>query len=49
VWTLGGLLDEAAFERLRRESESALAEFAAPDGRIAFTMPALILTAVKPH
>jgi SAM-dependent methyltransferase len=49
AWTLGGLLDEPAFERLRQESESALADFAAADGRIAFTMPALILTAVKPR
>jgi SAM-dependent methyltransferase len=48
VWTLGGILDEAQFERLTRESETALAPFAGPDGRVVFEMPALILRAAKP-
>jgi ubiquinone/menaquinone biosynthesis C-methylase UbiE len=48
VWTLGGLLDEAQFERLREAGEESLRPFAAADGAVAFVMPALIVTAVKP-
>jgi ubiquinone/menaquinone biosynthesis C-methylase UbiE len=48
AWTLGGLLDDAQFARLRDESETALAPFRAANGRLAFDMPALILTARKP-
>lgn len=48
VWTLGGILDDGQFERLLDESRTALAPFAAADGRIAFDMPALVLTARKP-
>lgn len=44
VWTLGGLLDEEQFDRLRDAADRELASFAADRG-IAFTMPALILTA----
>jgi SAM-dependent methyltransferase len=47
VWTLGGLLDDAQFERLRAEAERELAPFASADGRVAFAMPALIVTAAK--
>jgi SAM-dependent methyltransferase len=47
VWTLGGMLDEAQFERLLAASTSALAPFAASDGVVEFTMPALVITAVK--
>ena len=43
VWTLGGLLNEEQFARLRDAAERELAPFAT-DGGIAFTMPALILT-----
>jgi hypothetical protein len=43
VWTLGGLLNEEQFARLRDAGERELAPFAT-DGGIAFTMPALILT-----
>jgi ubiquinone/menaquinone biosynthesis C-methylase UbiE len=49
VWTLGGLLDDAQFERLAAESETALAPFRHADGRIAFSMPSLIVTARKPR
>lgn len=48
VWTLGGLLDEEQFARLRTESETALAPFAGADGSVRFDMPALILTAQQP-
>jgi ubiquinone/menaquinone biosynthesis C-methylase UbiE len=44
VWTLGGLLDEGQFDRLRDEAERELAPFVV-DGVVAFPMPALILTA----
>ena len=47
VWTLGGLLDDAQFERLLGESDEALRPFAAADGKVAFDMPALIVTAAK--
>ena len=45
VWTLGGILDDAQFERLRAEAEESLRPFAAPDGSVTFVMPALIVTA----
>lgn len=48
VWTLGGVLDDAQFARLLGAAETALAPFRQPDGRVAFEMPALILTAKKP-
>lgn len=47
VWTLGGLLDEDQFACLKRESESALANFVTAGGAIRFDMPALIVTAQK--
>ncbi|MGH7342606.1 MAG: methyltransferase domain-containing protein, partial [Candidatus Rokuibacteriota bacterium] len=47
VWTLGGMLDEAQFERLLREAEPAFRPFVTAAGPVAFTMPALIVTAAK--
>lgn len=47
VWTLGGLLDDAQFDRLLEQSEESLRPFAAADGTVAFVMPALIVTAGK--
>jgi SAM-dependent methyltransferase len=47
VWTLGGLLDDAQFEQLSKESERALQEFVGSDGALAFAMPALIITAAR--
>lgn len=47
VWTLGGLLDDAQFARLRGEAEIALRPFVGSDGAIAFDVPALIVTAGK--
>jgi len=48
VWTLGGLLDDAQFERLLSESRTALQPWQQRDGTAAFEMPALIITAGKP-
>jgi ubiquinone/menaquinone biosynthesis C-methylase UbiE len=45
VWTLGGLLDAPQFERLCREAEEALRPFRGEDGRVAFAMPALVVSA----
>ena len=47
VWTLGGLLDDAEFERLRREAQSVFRPFVDAGGRVAFAMPALLITATK--
>lgn len=47
VWTLGGVLDDAQFERLVDATEESLRPFAAPDGTVAFVMPALVVTAGK--
>jgi len=47
VWTLGGLLDEAQFERLLEAADESLRPFAAADGSVSFGMPALVITADK--
>lgn len=47
VWTLGGVLDDAQFDRLLKESQSALKPYAQADDVIMFDMPALIVTAEK--
>ena len=47
AWTLGGLLDDAQFELLLRESEHELRLFTQADGKMAFEMPALLITAGK--
>lgn len=47
VWTLGGMLDDAQFERLLAESQQALRPWAGADGKVAFEMPAIIVTATK--
>ena len=47
VWTLGGMLDDAQFERLLKEAEQALQPFVTADGTVAFAMPSLIVTAAK--
>lgn len=47
VMTLGGLLDEQQFERLLTEARRALRPFAGADGKVAFAMPALLITADK--
>jgi ubiquinone/menaquinone biosynthesis C-methylase UbiE len=47
VWTLGGLLDDAQFDRLRREAQSTFLPFADAGGMVAFEMPALLISAAK--
>lgn len=47
AWTLGGILDDAQFERLRAASQTALAPFVTADGAIVFDMPSLIVSARK--
>ena len=48
AWTLGGLLDDAQFAQLLDGAQQVLAPFAGDDGKVAFDMPALIVTASKP-
>jgi len=45
VWTLGGQLDDAQFEHLRREARISFRPFTGEDGMVTFTMPALVVTA----
>jgi SAM-dependent methyltransferase len=47
VWTLGGLLDDAQFEQLRRAAQAAFRPFVEASGMVAFEMPALVITAGK--
>jgi SAM-dependent methyltransferase len=47
AWTLGGLLDDAQFELLQREAPRTFAPFIDAGGRVAFEMPALLITAAK--
>ncbi len=47
VWTLGGLLDDAQFERLRLEAQEAFRPFVDGAGQVAFAMPALLICAGK--
>ncbi|HMO48883.1 MAG TPA: methyltransferase domain-containing protein [Rubrivivax sp.] len=47
AWTLGGLLDDAQFERLRSEARSTFLPFVDTSGTVAFAMPALLIIAAK--
>jgi SAM-dependent methyltransferase len=47
VWTLGGLLDDAQFEQLRREAQSVFRPFVDSEGMVVFAMPALLITGSK--
>jgi len=47
VWTLGGLLDDAQFARLRTEAQPVFEPFIEPGGQVAFAMPALLICADK--
>jgi SAM-dependent methyltransferase len=49
IWTLGGLIDDEQAARLRCEAERDLRPFVRPDGSVAFAMPALTVTAGRPH
>jgi SAM-dependent methyltransferase len=48
VWTLGGMLDDAQFERLLARARPAFQPFVARAGGIEFACPALILSATRP-
>lgn len=47
VWTLGGLLNDAQFELLRKEAGSVLRPFVGANGAVTFDCPAHIVTAIK--
>ncbi|MBL8907757.1 MAG: class I SAM-dependent methyltransferase [Rhizobiales bacterium] len=47
VWTLGGILDDAQFDRLLKESRTALKPYTQQDDQIIFDLPVLIVTASK--
>jgi SAM-dependent methyltransferase len=48
VWTLGGLLDEQQFARLRQRARDVLRPFVRGDGSVQFDCPAHIVTATRP-
>ncbi len=48
-WTAAGLIDDAGFERLVAEAERELQRFVTPEGKVAFSAPAHIVTASKPQ
>lgn len=47
VWTLGGLLDEQQFARLRQRARIVLQRFVCSDGSVQFDCPAHIVTATR--
>jgi ubiquinone/menaquinone biosynthesis C-methylase UbiE len=47
AWTLGNLLDDMQFERLRREAQSTFLPFVDAGGMVAFAMPALLITSAN--
>jgi SAM-dependent methyltransferase len=48
AWTLGGLRDEAQFERLEAEAQESLRPFTEAGGTVSFGMPCLCLVAGRP-
>ncbi len=46
-WTLADMIDDAQYALLQREAKTALGEFVRPDGTVAFSAPAQIVTAVR--
>ena len=48
AWTLGGLLDDAQFERLLAESRPVLQPFVNAAGEVDFAMPVLVIRAARP-
>lgn len=46
-WTLSEMIDDAGHARLLAAARVELAEFAAPDGRVAFPAPALLAVAAR--
>ncbi|WP_328187223.1 hypothetical protein [Marinobacter sp. OP 3.4] len=47
IFTLGGILDDAQFERLASEADVAFRDFVTESGMIEFSMPALTIQAQK--
>jgi SAM-dependent methyltransferase len=47
IWTLGGLLDDAQFARLREAARAVLAPWVQADVSVTFEMPALLIVARK--
>jgi len=47
AWTLGGLLTDSQFDRLRTEAQESLIPFLDAGGKVQFTMPALAISATK--
>jgi SAM-dependent methyltransferase len=47
VWTLGGLLDDAQFERLQHEAKPVFNPFVEAAGQVVFAMPALLIGATR--
>jgi len=47
-WTMDEEIDDAKYEQLLREAQQDLAEFVTPEGTVAFSTPAHIVTASKP-
>jgi SAM-dependent methyltransferase len=47
VWTLGGLLDDEQFKRLKDKAQESLKPFAIANGEVSFLMPVLMLSADK--
>ncbi|MEZ5288224.1 MAG: methyltransferase domain-containing protein [Vicinamibacterales bacterium] len=47
AWTLGGLLSDEQFERLRLEAEESLQPFENEEGEVELLMPVLLLTSAK--
>jgi hypothetical protein len=48
VWTLGGLLDDAQFARLRAEAGRELQPFVRPRGGVVFDLPMLLIRGRAP-
>lgn len=48
AWTLGGLLDDAQFARLRAAAAETLQPFVTPSGAVALGLPVLFITAASP-
>jgi SAM-dependent methyltransferase len=46
-WTLGDMIDDAQYEQLVREAETALAGYVAADGSVQFAFPAHVVMARK--
>lgn len=47
LWTLGGLLDDTQFDKLRLAAQQSLRSFVRPDGSVEFECSVLVVTATK--